>query len=231
MVVVKQLNQLQELDLEIESGEQALKQRNLKLGDREELDQAQNKLDVQKQHLNDLKHQQRSTEDDIDDLTSKISAVEEQLYGGKITNPKELSSLQQEVNILKNKRDQKENEALEIMEQAEAAEAIAAAAKSSFARREKEWQQQQQQLAVEIEQLKDRLSDLTQKRAAMTEGIEPQILRTYERLRKQKGQAVARVEQGICRTCRISLSSSQLQHVRSGTMEQCSSCGRILYLP
>ena len=37
MVVVKQLHQLQELDLEIESNEQALQQSNRQLGDRQEL--------------------------------------------------------------------------------------------------------------------------------------------------------------------------------------------------
>ena len=41
----------------------------------------------------------------------------------------------------------------------------------------------------------------------------------------------ARVEQGICRGCRISLPTTDLQQARSGKLVQCSSCGRILFLP
>ena len=47
---------------------------------------------------------------------------------------------------------------------------------------------------------------------------------------RQKKPAVARVEQGICQACRISLSASGLQHARSGQPVQCGTCGRILYI-
>ncbi|MDI6814491.1 MAG: hypothetical protein QMC90_00160 [Dehalococcoidales bacterium] len=42
---------------------------------------------------------------------------------------------------------------------------------------------------------------------------------------KQRGTAVAKVEQGLCRGCRISLSTAKLQQARSGSLVQCSSCG------
>jgi len=162
---------------------------------------------------------------------NKISEAEEQLYSGRIKNPKELTNLQHEVGILKSKRDQLENKALEIMDQVEHAEGDVAALNNEFNKLEAEWHRQQRQILGEIEALKNKLSELEQKRQLCSGTIDPQTVALYDKLRKQKGQAVAKVEQGICRGCRISLSFSELQQARSGNLVQCSSCGRILFLP
>ena len=229
MGVVKQLYQLQELDLDVESNEKALSQKISQLGESQAVVKTQTELTSEQQRLDDLRHQQHSAEWDIDDLTSKITTAEGQLYGGKITNPKELTSLQHEVNTLKANRDQAENNALEIMDQVEQAEASRTALTEELEKLKGEWHSQQQQLSSEIDNLKVKLSDLQQKRQRLSDEIDPQALELYEKLRKQKGQAVAKVEQGICRGCRISLSSSELQQARGGNLVQCSSCGRILF--
>jgi predicted nucleic acid-binding Zn-ribbon protein len=231
MNTTKQLYQLQEIDLEIESKEQALSQKNSQLGERHALDEAQNQLAAEKQRLEALKRQQHDAEWEMDDLLSRITTAEQQLYGGRITNPKELSSLQHEVTTMKAKNDQMETKVLEIIEQVEAAEKGVAAASRDFKKLEDEWHRQQQQLADDIEQLKSRLADLRQERQQLAGEIEPQALGLYEKIRQQKQPPVARVEQGICRVCRITLSASELQRVRSGNPIQCGSCGRILFLP
>jgi len=231
MGVAKQLYQLQELDLEIESNEQALNQKSSQLGDRQVLDRVQAGLAAEQQLLDELRHKQHSSEWEIDDLTDKTKTVEEQLYGGRISNPKELSGLQQEVNILKTKRDQLETQALEIMEQADLAATGVAATSNKLKQLEDDWHHQQQQLSAEIEQLSSKLSELKDKRQSMLAGLDPQAVASYENIRKQKGQAVAKVEQGICRACRISLAFSALQQIKSDNLVQCSSCGRILFLP
>ena len=231
MVIPRQLFQLQELDLEVESHEQSLHQKTGQLGENRSVVQAQEKLTSEQQLLEELKHQQHSIEWEIDDLTSKIKTVEGQLYGGKISNPKELSGLQHEVNTLKDNRDQLETGALEIMDHVEASEARLNSASNELGKAKDEWQARQQQLSADIEQFKNRLSDLTNNREQILAGIDAGAVESYEKRRKLKGQAVSRVEQGICRGCRISLSSSELQQVRSGNLVQCGSCGRILFLP
>jgi uncharacterized protein len=231
MGVAKQLYQLQELDLEIESNEQALSQKSSQLGDRQVLDRAQAGLAAEQQRLDNLRHQQNSSEWEIDDLTDKIKTAEEHLYDGRTSNPKELSSLQHEVNILKAKRDQLETQALEIMEQADLAATGVAATSNELKQLEDDWHHQQQQLSAEIEHLSSKLSELKDRRQSMLAGLDPQAVAAYEKIRKQKGQAVAKVEQGICRACRISLAFSALQQVKSDNLVQCSSCGRILFLP
>ena len=230
MNVVQQLYQLQETDLEIESGERSLRQITGQIGESETLITARNKLASEQQHHEELQHQQHTTEWEIDDLTAKIKPVEEKLYSGRIINTKELSNLQHELDSFKSHRSQLEDKALEIMEQVELSEASIATASEELKNTEAEWQGQQQQLSADMEQVKALLSDLRNKRQALWGKIDPHITELYQQLIKQKVTAVAKVEQGICVGCRISLSTATLQQVRGGNLVQCTNCGRILYL-
>ncbi len=231
MSVARQLYQVQEIDLEIADEERRLEQVNGRLGENDVVVKVQQKLDVEKEKQAELQHKQRSLEGEINDLAAKIKKGEDELYSGRINNPKELSNLQHEVELLKANRDGLETKDLELMEQAESVEASVVALKQELAEITSEWQREQEQLRKDKAALESSLDDLTQKRQALTDGIEPKVVTLYDQLRKNKGFAVARVEQGICRGCRISLPSSELQQARSGAPVQCSSCGRILYLP
>ena len=230
MAITRQLYQLQELDIEIESQEKALSQKTGQLGDRSILDSAQERLASEQKQLDELRHRQRDAEAEVDDLLSKIATAEGQLYSGKISNPKELSSLQHEVTTMKARSDELENKALEVIDQVEAQEKVVADATSEYQTLQDDWHRQQQVLADEIEQLKESLSDLKQKRQQLSGQIDASAISLYERIRQQKKQAVAKVEQGICRACRISLSASALQKARSGQPVQCGTCGRILFI-
>ena len=230
MGVAKQLYQLQEFDLEIESNERALSQVVSQLGESQAVVRVQNQLQLEQQRLGELRHKQRSAEWEIDDLVTKVAAAEETLFSGRIKNPKELTNLQHEVDALKAKRDQLEEKALEIMDHVEQSETSVARISNQLETLKAEWQRQQQQLSDEMDQLKAILSDLRQKWQLLSEEIESQAVEFYQELRKEKGTAVARVEQGICRGCRISLPTTELQQARSGGLVQCSSCGRILFL-
>ncbi len=230
MSVANQLYQLQEVDLAIESNEQALSQIASQLGESEAVIRAQTELTLERQRLEELRHQQRSTEWEIDDLSNKTSATEDKLYSGRIGNPKELANLQHEVEILKASRDQLEDKALAVMEQVELTTAGVASKSSELKTIEAEWRNQQQQLSTDMEQLKTILSELNHRRQLLLAKIDPQAVEFYSELKKQKGTAVARVEQGICCGCRISLPTTELQRARSDSLVRCNSCGRILFL-
>ena len=230
MPITRQLYELQELDSEIEHARQTLDLKNGQLGKRDALDAAQNRLTAEQKNLEELKHKRRDAEFELDDTTSKIKDAEKQLYSGRINNPKELSSLQHEVNTLKTLSDEQETKALEIIDKAEDAEKASAASTADFHQLEAEWQQHQKQVAADIGQLNKTLADLTEKRRLLTGQIEAKAVDLYEKVRHQKKQAVAKVEQGICRACNISLSASILQKARSGQPVLCGACGRILFI-
>ncbi len=229
MSVASQLYQLQEIDTEIESNERTLAQLTAQLGESPALIKARSELASEQKHLEELKQQQRSLQWEVDDVSQKLAKEEEKLFSGRITNSKELSNLQHEVETMKAKRSKLEDQELDIMGQTETAGAKADALRGENKKVEAEWQSQQQKLSADIERIKTALSDLKQERQEFSETISPDKVQFYQKLREQKGVAVARVEQGRCSRCRILLASSELQRSRN-TMVQCSSCGRILYI-
>ncbi len=230
MSVARQLYQLQEVDLELEFREQALNQIASQLGESKAVAETENRLASERQHLEELTHQQHSIEWEIEDVTSKLTTAEEELYSGRLRNPKELTSRQQEIESLKAKRRKLEDQALEIMEKVELATKSVIDLNSELRRLKAEWQSQQRKLTAELERLKAIMSDLKHKRELLATEIDSQVTEIYHELKRQRGTAVARVEQGICRGCRISLPVTDLQRARSGSLVRCSSCGRILFL-
>jgi len=231
MSVVKELYQLQEVELEIESDEQALAQIASQLGESQAVVRTRTKLELKQQQLEELGRQQHSAEWEIEDLVNKLATAEEKLYSGRIKDPKELTNLQHEVDGLRVRRNQLEDKALEIMDQVELSTASVTTLSNELKTLEAEWHSQQQQLSTNMEQLKTTLSDLKHKRQLLSVKVDPQAIEFYQELKKQKGRAVAKVEQGICRGCRILLPTTELQRARSDSLVQCSSCGRILFLP
>jgi predicted nucleic acid-binding Zn-ribbon protein len=211
MSIAAQLFQLQEVELEIEAKETSIKKASEELGESKALQEARTKLAEAKKRGEELASRQRSMEWEIEDVSGKLRKVESDLYSGRIHIPKELSSMQQEAAALKARQTQLEDSDLDIMEQAEGARAEA--------------------LGKQIASEKALVAELAGRQQELSRGIESSALSLYRTLRNQKGVAVARVEQGICRGCRISLPASELQRARSGSLVQCSSCSRILYLP
>jgi len=230
MSAAKQLYELQELDQEIDSQEQALSLAKSQLGESQTVLKLQGQLQQDQQRLEELRRKQHAAEWEIEDLSTKLATAEETLFGGSVKNPKELTNLQHEVEMFKTKRSQLEEKALEIMEQVELAEATIAKTNKQLEGMKAEWQHQQRELSEAIERLKAILSDLRRKRQLLSDKISPQAVELYQGLRKERGTAVARVEQGICRGCRISLPTTELQQARGGNLVKCSSCGRILFL-
>ncbi len=217
--------------MEIESSEQALAQIASQLGESQAVVRTQTKLNSEQQHLEEFGRQQHDAEWEIDDLVNKLTTAEEKLYNGRIKDPRELTNLQHEVDGLRVRQNNLEDKALEIMDQVELSTVSVATLRNELKILENEWQSQQQQLSTDMEQLKTTLSDLRHKRQLLSANVDSQAIELYQELKKQKGQALAKVEQGICRGCRILLPTTELQRARGDSLVQCSSCGRILFLP
>jgi uncharacterized protein len=230
METTRQLYQLQELDIAIEEAERTLAVKTGQLGNRGTLNAIENRLAEGKKALDEAKRQRREAEQQVEDALVKIKAAEQQLYSGKVTNPKELSNLQSDIKSLKGRNDTFQDKALGSIEIVEAAEKSVAAATSESKSAGENWESEQKVLAVDVKKLQAEVSELKQQRAELAEQIEQPALVLYQRIKTQKKTAVAKVERGICRACRISLSANAVQRARSGHPVQCGTCGRILFI-
>ena len=230
MSIARDLYQLQEVDTALEANLQAQKKVSAQIGESQIVLKAKAKLDEELKNLERLAAQEKSTEWEIDDLTAKIKDTEKKLYGGKIFNSKELGSLQQETDELKKRCSGLEDKSLGLMEELEALRKAIDYSKEELAKLQAQWQAQQKQFVVELMQLKAAQAVHETNRQQIAALIDAEAMATYQELRKRKGVAVAKVEQGICQGCRITLPNTDLQRAKGGGVVRCSSCGRIIFL-
>jgi uncharacterized protein len=230
MSIARDLYQLQEIDTALEANLQAQKKVSSQIGESQLVLKAKTKLAEEQKNLETLSSQQKSTEWEIDDLTNKIKETEKKLYGGKIFNSKELGSLQQETAELKKRRSVFDDKSLGLMDELEALRKAIESSKEELAKLQAQWQAQQKQFVVELMQLKAAQAVHETNRQQIAALIDADTLFTYQELKKRKGLAVAKVEQGICQGCRITLPNTDLQRAKGGGVVRCSSCGRIIFL-
>jgi predicted nucleic acid-binding Zn-ribbon protein len=91
--------------------------------------------------------------------------------------------------------------------------------------------QEQSLLRGEKNRVLDDLENLKDERNAAVISIEPESLKLYEALRKQKrGVAIVRMINKTCSACGSTLSSSSSQSAQIvNQLTRCETCGRFLY--
>jgi uncharacterized protein len=227
---IKQLYELQQIELDIEQKQVRLTQIGVKLKDREAVAQAEAKLEQERQILSALNKDQKSTEWQVEDLSIKAKTIEDKLYGGQVKNPKELLGLQKDLESLKVKQRQLEDKILDGMAQTEECVTRLATCEAELGKEMQLWRDSQNQLINEQAELEHAVAELKDRCIRLRAQINSAHLLLYDRLRPDKfGQAVARVEQGMCLGCRISLPISIVQRIRLGDeVVQCPSCHRIM---
>ena len=227
----KQLYDLQEIDLELDKKGAMLLHLESQLSHNQPLAEAKAELESKQKQLAEVQTKEREIEWAMEDLLAKLKPLREKLYAGSVKNPKELSSLQQQFEQLKGQVSQEEDKALEIMGQVETVQREIVALSAEVKRMEEEWQKERERLLAEQAELTSAIDALGKRRNEIAAAIELVHLELYEGLRvKRQGYAVARIEQGRCQGCRITLSTSEMTRARVGAIVQCDSCSRVLYL-
>ena len=228
----QRLYELQQVDIEAESTSRRLREIAASLGESTELKRARKMVTDAEASLATSRAEMQDLDLEVSGLSQKIQANEKRLYSGRVTNPKELANLQEELASLKRWREKKEEDLLEAMVATEEAEAALSDAQAILAQVSDSWRAEQGDLAEEQIDLQAHLEDLGQQRTELVSDIEQEDVVTYEGLRKRKaGRAVAAVSGGVCEGCRMNPPSSQVQHAGSGEdLVYCNNCGRILHV-
>ena len=232
MFSIKQLYDLQQLDWEVSTCERTLEDVRSKLADDSAVVSARDRLEDIESQLEEPTTARRQMQDVVQQLEEKLQAVEERLYSGAITNPRELSAYEDERVMVQGQRGTNEEKLLELMVEVEELQSSRKEAREDLARLESERGVELEDLSNQEEKLVSELSELSQARDATIPDIPPSILSDYESLLKARnGLAVAKVERGLCQGCRLALTTTELQRARgSQGSVRCSSCQRILYI-
>jgi uncharacterized protein len=180
--------------------------------------------------LDELSRDQMRFEHEIDSMSQKAEAEERRMYDGSVANARELDSIRHEVDNLKKRRSDREDELLALMEVREGFEAQerAAAERSEALRTRVE--EVSGKTAEELDRLRTELKERSEARAGLAAAVDPEYLELYEELRPQKkGVAAVALVDGVCQGCHEQLSSVYVDRLkRSEGPKRCEHCRRIL---
>jgi len=224
------LHQLQQMDLELENGQRRIAEIQASLGESETLRQARRALSNAQEELREWQTRSRDLELEIASLNNKTTSSEKRLYSGTVTNPKELSDIQEEIASLKRRRQSLEDELLEAMVYGEEAEATAEQCRAALTNIEATWEAEQTALKQELSQLETRMAQVREAREKLRAAIQADDLEIYDHIRERYGpQAVVTLRDGVCGFCAVTPSRTKLRRIKKGQeLLQCSNCKRIL---
>lgn len=231
MSQIHQLYKLQQIDSEIDEKKQRLGTvLKLQKGNPAVM-KAQARVETAVSNYQAIQTQQKDKNLELSSLNDKRKASEKRLYSGTVTNTKELTDLQEEVESLGRRAESLEEEMLAIMAQAEEAEQEKNESESALGTLEAAWAEESVGLKDEQNTLALRLHHLIENRKAHVTTVPPDALKLYEHMRPKKGGvAVSKVRVTKCLSCQITNSDQAVKNAKSGNIVNCGGCGRIMYV-
>ncbi|MGE3076002.1 MAG: zinc ribbon domain-containing protein [Dehalococcoidia bacterium] len=232
MTQIAEIRALLELDNTLASLRDSLEDAEWRSKNSPELERARAHFDAAASKVADIRKNQRRVDGEIAGLTAKITPEEKRLYDGSVRNPKELTNIQHELDLLKEHRSTLEDELLEILAALETAEAEEATAKEAFEAAAAKRSAETGDLDAEVQRLTGAIATAQASRKAQAPKVAAINMKTYTDARRRHGSgAVARVAGGNCSGCRVSIPESVRR--RAFTADQiavCPNCDRILYV-
>lgn len=232
MTTVRQLFALQELDIILDRVQKEHDKAEHELSSGNLVTNLETELERDAEMLQETELQQRATKLEAESQKERSESLNSQLYGGEVTNPRDLESLEREASNVLQLVEQQETALAEFTERIEAAQTKKSELEGQLDEAKADWQIRQAELQASLKELKLEKAGFEGQRSKLTETLDSSSMQRYEALRKSKGGlAVAKVERGLCQGCKMSLPTHQQQRVRSGSqVVLCSSCGRMLFL-
>ena len=234
MLPVEQLYALQRMDTRLATLRRALDALDPGKSLEALLEQVRSAEEVTATQLRETQARLRDLELSLSSTAEKTKKLEQDLYSGRIGNPKELSAMQEDVAVLGRQRQRIEDKMLALMEDTERLARDLGTLEAQRAARERELEDHLTQYRSHNRAMEDELTSLHAKREAQVAEIAPELMRRYERLRERKdGLAVAQVlNHGICEGCHVKIPHRLYADLQeTGDLRTCEECGRILYVP
>lgn len=197
---------------------------------RNQLAELESDIAIARKQSDEITTEQGRVEGEIALLDSKIQREEQRMYSGGVSNPKELSALQAEVESLKRRKAQMEDDLLEVMVQKD----DAATTLSRLESEQSEGLTRENELAAQVNELTTdidgQLGEHQGKRDAIAPDIPEDLLSLYDRLSASKhGIGAAALQSGACQGCHTQLPSKEVERLKTERgLQRCDNCRRIL---
>jgi predicted nucleic acid-binding Zn-ribbon protein len=177
----------------------------------------------------EVAREEQRLDDEARSLAEKAAEVEAKMYSGEISSPRELQAMQSDVEQLRRHQRGLENRELELMETREPLDASV-----------NELDEHRSVLAGEIDRIRRSLTEAEteitaeakQARDAIAAGIDPALVKEYERCRNlAHGVGVARLVGHTCQGCHLTIPATEVERIKKtagNPLAFCDNCGAIL---
>lgn len=176
--------------------------------------------------------EERRIDDEAQAVGARADDVNEKLYSGTVASPRELQAMQADIEMLRRRRSDLEDEELEVMEQREALDAELAALDASIDTLWRSVTDLQATIAAAEQEIAGEIEREEHEREVLAKPIGESLLRDYERRRAQnRGAGAARLVGTTCQACHLTIPSTEAEHIRraAGTeIAYCDNCSAIL---
>ncbi|MDG2428660.1 MAG: hypothetical protein P8M16_09585 [Acidimicrobiales bacterium] len=183
------------------------------------------------ERLDHIRRQHRY-EGEVAAVETRLAELDGKLYGGAITSPKEATSLQDEMGRLRQRQDDLEGQVLEVMEIVEPLDAgLDALTGIGLAQDEAITAALAALLEVETD-IESEIVASGKRRVDAVSKVPAEVLDRYEQVHLSFGSsAVVRFSGTDCSGCPYSMPAMEADRVKSmtsGTLTDCSECGRLV---
>jgi predicted nucleic acid-binding Zn-ribbon protein len=174
---------------------------------------------------------QRDNELQLQTVEAKQKKAQADLYGGRVSNPKELASLEDELVVFAKNRDHLEDRILSLFDEVESLKQRDADARSALAGLEAELEAHLAQYRAAHDRITAEVAQLERERAERALAVEPRLLRKYDGIAAQEsGIGMVAVLGAFCGGCGNEVPARFVSRIREGQVVTCERCHRILYL-
>lgn len=179
-----------------------------------------------------LLSEERRLDDESRAIGAHAAEVEQKLYSGSITSPRELQAMQADVDMLKRQQSDVDDRELAVMEDRETLDMQLDSLEREIAQLDEQMAALRAAIAASEAQIDAEIASEEAARELHAAGLPPALLADYERRRERnRGSGAARLVGVTCQACRLSIPSTEAERIRRGggtEVAYCDNCGAIL---
>jgi uncharacterized protein len=224
------LTSLQAVDLEIKDLMQVQQELPESMrGLESKLAEIQSATTEKEQALEEIRKQHRQLEAEMTMLDEGITRSRQRLM--EIKDNIEYKAMLKEIAFKEDRKDQKETEIIEVLEQVETLSSEVDSLHQEVASRQEVLEKMRAEVQAEIAGQMEKLHELQAQRQEIQKAISKQLLKRYDFIReKRQGIAITGVRQGVCQACHMNLPPQKFIELQMDKeLMTCPHCQRIIY--
>jgi predicted nucleic acid-binding Zn-ribbon protein len=225
------LHRVQQADTEIARHVEALSELDTGAEISSEMAAIEAELSDLRKKLEEAENENLDRELEAKTLEEKRKRFQDQLYSGSVRNPRQLTDLHQEVEMLGREVRKIEDRVLDLMEAIESLRAEIASREGRLGEATTQLEAVRSEYERKGARLKERVEELQSQRREDAAHVGARLLKRYEQVRGRSGNlGLVRVTGGNCPGCMIDLPQETVKALRAGRAGlTCDSCGRLLF--